>query len=317
MAGHIRVLAVTNHYPSELSPGDTPCIRDQIEALRRLGLEVEVVRIDRTRRRWSYLQVAARLFSSSFRRKRYDLVHAYYGYVGLLARLQFRCPVVVTFRGSDLLSRRNRRLGLAIARMVDGVIVMSAEMQRASRRADARIIPFGVDLERFAPCPRERARRELGLPVEGSLVLFPWDPSRPEKRFDVAQAAVEELKRERANVRLLTLWNETPETVAKYMNACDALVLVSDREGAPMAVREALACRLPVVSVDVGDVRRVIGDVDGCHICRQDVGDVAQKLRVVLDRGERLARSAMPDVKRSAEEVIEVYEAVLGRGRGT
>ena len=316
MARAIRVLAVTNHYPSEAAPGDVPCIRDQVQALRRRGVDVEVVRIDRSRRRRSYLEVACGLLSSSFRRKRHDLIHAYYGYAGLLARLQVTHPVVVTFRGSDLLSARNRRIGPAVARLVDGVIVMSAEMRRVSRREDARIIPFGVDLEVFRPSPTQRAKADLGLPPDEKLVLFPWDPTRPEKRFDIAHAAVEKLRQERGDVRLVTIQHEPPGVVSRYMNACDALVLVSDREGAPMAVREALACSLPVVSVDVGDVREVIEGVEGCFICRRDADDVAGKLELALELPRRLdgPPSSVKGVTDAAEDVIEVYEAVLGTG---
>jgi teichuronic acid biosynthesis glycosyltransferase TuaC len=315
-AGGLRVLAITNHYPSETSPGDAPCIRDQIEALRRRGIEVDVLAIDRARRKRSYLGAAARSILSTFGRKRYDLVHAYYGYAGLVARLQVRYPVVVTFRGSDLLSRRNRRIGPAVARMVEGVIVMSAEMKRASGRHDARIIPFGVNVDMFAPSSRERARAELGLHARGKLVLFPWDPARPEKRFDVAAAAVETLRQEQ-DVRLIDIRDEPPAVVSRYMNACDAMVLVSDREGAPMAVREAVACGLPVVSVDVGDVREVITNVDGCFLCKQEAEEVANKLRLALrvsrtrDRPPRTVK----DVGSVADEVMQVYAAVLGGGR--
>lgn len=314
----MRVLAVTNHFPTQERQGDTPCIRDQILTLRSLGIDVEVLQIDRRRKRASYLAVAWRLFLTSFRRKRYDLIHAYYGYAGLLARLQVKVPVVVTFRGSDLLSRRNRLIGPMVARWAAGVIVMSEEMRRVSRRADAQIIPFGVDLELFRPQPMGRCRVDLGLPLGDKLVLFPWDPGRPEKRFDVVKAAVERLQQDPGAVRLLTVWDEPPETIVKYMNACDALVLASDREGAPMAVREAIACNLPVVSVDVGDVRQVIGDIEGCYLCRQDAGDLAQKLRMALDRGHRLDAAPMArnlDVRRASERVIEVYDRVLGKGR--
>lgn len=316
MGRRMRVLAVTNHYPSEASPGDAPCIRDQIQAMRRRGIEIEVARIDRSRRKRSYLGVASRLMLTSFHRKRHDLIHAYYGYAGLLARLQFGRPVVVTFRGSDLLSSRNRRIGPAVAGVVEGVIVMSAEMQRVSRRPDARVIPFGVDLKLFSPSSRERARSELGLPSDEKLVLFPWDPARAEKRFDIARAAVERLRQEQRAVRLITIRDEPPEMVSRYMNACDALVLVSDREGAPMAVREALACNLPVVSVDVGDVREVIEGVDGCFLCRRDADDVAEKLRHAVTPPRRLdgLPSTIKDVTVAAEEVINVYEAVLAEG---
>ena len=310
----LRVLAVTNHYPTETLPGDAPCIRDQVRVLRELGVDVDVLYLDRSRRRASYLAMAWRLFRLTFERRRYDLVHAYYGYAGLLARLQLRVPVVVTFRGSDLLSRRNRRIGPVVARSARAVIVMSEEMRRASGRADAHVIPFGVDPALFRPSASAQARAELGLALDRRLVLFPWNPARPEKRFDLVTEAVAKLQAERGDVELITLWEAPPETVVKYMNACDALVLASDREGAPMTVREALACNLPIVAVDVGDVRAVIGDVTGCHLCHQDARDLAEKLGRVLDAGRRLDAAHLArglDAQAASRRVLEVYRGVL------
>jgi glycosyltransferase involved in cell wall biosynthesis len=316
MTHKIRVLAVTNTYPTDETPGDTPCIRDQILALRDRSVDVAVLRVDRCQRRLSYVKAAKRLFMMTFQPRRYDLIHAYYGHSGLVARLQFAYPVVVTFRGSDLLGRKDGAIGKVVARLVDGVIVMSEEMKRVAGRSDARVIPFGVNRSLFAPYPLKQARSELGLPLDDRLILFPWDPARPEKRFDLVEEAVRILRSKRERVRLLVVFDRPHHVVAKHMNACDAIVLASDHEGSPMAVREALSCNLPIVSVDVGDVRQVIGDVDGCYLCRQEAGDLAQKLGWVLDRGERtdgalVAR--MMDTASSAEQVIAVYKSMLNR----
>ena len=320
MTGTLRVLAVTNTYPTGQTPGDTPCIKDQITALRAWGVDVDLLHINRSHGKLnSYAGAAWRLFLTSFQGRQYDLIHAYYGHCGLLARLQFRYPVVVTFRGSDLLSRKDGAIGRMVAGVVDGVIVMTEEMKRAAKRKDAHVIPFGVNSDLFTPYPMAQARRELGLSLSDKLVLFPWDPARPEKRFDIVQEAVRIVREEREGTRLVVVFDEPHEVVAKYMNACDVMVLASDYEGAPMAVREAIACGLPIVSVDVGDVRQVIGDVENCHLCQREAGDMAEKLRQVLNRGKgtegRRRKRKGIEAAWAAEQVISVYKLVLDKRR--
>lgn len=95
----------------------------------------------------------------------------------------------------------------------------------------------------------------LGLPSDGRVALFVGDPARPEKRYWLAQKTVNLLV-SRIQVELIVASSGPYEQVPLYyMNACDALLLTSSHEGSPNAVKEALACNLPVVSVDVGDVR--------------------------------------------------------------
>lgn len=310
----LRILAVTNTYPTAEMPGDTPQIRDQVEALRERGVRVDVLHVDRHKGKWTYAQAAWQIFSLSFQPRRYDLIHAYYGHCGILARLQPRYPVVVTFLGSDLLHRRDGRIGKAAARWADRVIVQSEEMKDAANRVDAHIIPFGVNLDLFSPYPLEDARRELGLGVDEKLVLFPWDPGRPVKRFDLVQEAIGILQRTHKQVRLIPVFDQPHEMVAQYMNACDVMVLASDHEGSPMAVREAMACNLPIVSVDVGDVRQIIGTTDGCHLCRREPAEIAEGLSLALERESRTwgalaVRQA--DAAWGADQVMRVYQSVL------
>src|SRR5207248_2664939 len=81
-------------------------------------------------------------------------------------------------------------------------------------------------------------------------------------------------------------------------NACDALVFTSMQEGSPNAVKEALACDLPVVSVPVGDVAQRIGGVAGCELCPDEKPEsIAAALERVLRRGIRAAgRAAVQDL---------------------
>ncbi len=319
MTENLRVLVITNTYPTAEKPGDSPQIRDQMEALRARNVAVDVWYVDRYRGKWSYAKTAWRVFLLSFQKKRYDLVHAYYGHCGLLALLQRAYPVVVTYLGSDLLSRSDGLVGKAVARFAGGIIVQSEEMKRVSRRGDALILPFGVNLDLFKPYPVENARRELGLSPDEKLVLFPWNPARPVKRFDLIQEAVQLVRRRYERVNLVAVFDQPHEVVARYMNACDAMVLASEHEGSPMALREAMACNLPIVAVDVGDVRQIIENIAGCYLCKREPADIAEKLCLVFERGGRTSGAQavrQADADWGAEQLLPFYRRILGGRQG-
>ena len=53
----------------------------------------------------------------------------------------------------------------------------------------------------------------------------------------------------------------------------DILVLTSYFEGSPNIVKEAISCGLPVISVDVGDVKEQIDGIDNCQNYHNDKFD--------------------------------------------
>jgi len=177
------------------------------------------------------------------------------------------------------------------------------------------VIPCGVDLERFRPMDASEARSRLNLPAGAKLVLFAA-AMRPEKRFDLVQEAFALVERQLPEAQLVVVSNQPPELVPIYMNACDVLVLASRKEGSPQVVKEAMACNLPVVSTATGDVREVIGGVEGCYICAADPQDIADKLAAALAFGRRTdGRKRVEDLsmERVAERIIEAYGQILAR----
>src|SRR5205807_6700881 len=169
------------------------------------------------------------------------------------------------------------------------------------------------------PIPREEARARLGLPLDKRLVLFVGNPAVERKRYPLACEAVDILKRS-LPADLMVAWSGRHREVPVWMNACDVLVFTSMQEGSPNAVKEALACDLPVVSVPVGDVAQRIGGVAGCELCPDDKPEsIAAALERVLRRGIRAAgRAAVQDLdeRRLAQQVIDVYRSVLGARNG-
>lgn len=311
-----RILFVTNDYPTNERPGNSPCVEQQGIALRRLGYEVDVLFINGKETRFNYLKAIFHIFWKTQIRKQYDLIHAHYGYCGVVARFQSRCPVVVTFRGSDVLSKLNRSLSRLVARCVSRIIVMTEQMKHLLGKDDAQVIPYGIDFEVFKPAEQVQVRQTLDLPLKSPLVLFPYDPTRRMKRYDLVKQAIERVKIQFPSVQLVYIYDKPHAVVAKYMNACDALVLASDWEGAPVALREAMACNLPVVSVDVGDVVQIIRNTEGCCICEQNPDDIASKLVKVLETRKRTnGRSAVLefDANKAVADVAKIYQEILGK----
>ena len=310
----MRILFVTNRYPTDEDPGSSPCIEQQRRALQQLGHRVDLVFIQSERSRWEFLKQAFRVFWLAQIKGGYDVVHAHYGYSGLVARAQFRSPVVVTYRGSDVLNRKERPVSRLVAALVDVNAVMTEEMRQVLQRPEAEIIPYGVDFDLFSARDRQEARRELGLPADSPLVLFPYHPNRAEKRFDLVERSIELLKQRFPTLQLITLFNKPPAVVAAHMAACDAMLLTSDREGAPVAVREAMASGLPVVSVPVGDVPELIAGTEGCYLAERNPEEIAAKLALVLanprrTKGQQAVKGMSTMV--SAARLSEIYQRLV------
>jgi glycosyltransferase involved in cell wall biosynthesis len=258
----MRALVVTNMYPSPDHPARGRFVRDQVEALRRLdGVEVEVDAFEGGSPR-AYVR-AARLLASRRRGQRYDIVHAHFGltaWPALAVRARARA---VTMHGTDLAHPRSRAITLAALPWVDLAATVSAELagrvpRWATRGRPVAVLPCGVDTDRFRPIARAEARAQLGLHPDDACLLFPADPGRAEKRHDLALAVA-------GDVPLLTLGDVDPERVPLYVNAANAVLVTSDREGFGLAVLEALACDVPVLSTPWGVAPEALAGVDGAY----------------------------------------------------
>jgi teichuronic acid biosynthesis glycosyltransferase TuaC len=313
----VNVLFVTNMYPSPERPAFGAFVWQQAEQLRQLGHRVDVVNILGFRSKLNYLTGALDVIRAT-RQRAYDIVHAHYGLSAFPAWFRVRPPLVITLHGSDVLgSRLQSCLSHVIWRFADSVIVVSEEIRN---KIPGIVIPCGVDLKVFRPHDRDQARSRLGWPKDKFLILFPFDPARRVKRYDLAQAAVEQLKQEGVDAQLLPVFSvENTEMPWRY-SAADAMILCSDSEGSPTSVKEALACNLPVVVTDVGDLPEILRGVVGSRICTQNVNDIACNLRAVLamsSSGAFQGRQSMEryDQARTVQKIVDVYENVLRRRR--
>ena len=239
-----------------------------------------------------------------------------------------RLPLVVTFRGSDLLGTvddktgGHRKIGALhqllsrlVARRADAVIVVAEHMKRhLPASIDAHVIPSGLDLKFFHPTDKRTARERLGLPQDEKLVLFVGRPNHGRKRVHLAEQALEILNRS-LPAKLVVAWRVPHSDIPLYMSACDALVFTSMQEGSPNVVKEALACNLPIVSVAVGDVDERLQGVEGCELCADDdPATIAAALERVLRRGSRSnGRETVLELDENVttQRVIGIYRTIL------
>jgi glycosyltransferase involved in cell wall biosynthesis len=321
----MKVLLATAIYPTEDKPAFGSFVKCQERFLRGAGIEVDVLVLRGSNRKLIYLKG---IYELRQRLEGVSLVHAHYAYVGFVARTQWKVPVVVTYHGDDALgtyteagaiSRKSRIIAAGcrnLARCCDAVIVQSAQMAARFTCGNVHIIPHEVDLDLFRPTERNIARAELNLSPDRRYILFAADPAVAVKRFSLAQAAVELLRRGRPDVELIVLHKATQERLAMYMSACDALVFSSYQEGSPNIIKQAMACNLPIVATDVGDVREVIGRTEGCYICPAAAEPFAQRLESIVDSPFRTeGRHAVQHLSGPivAQRILRLYEEVLRR----
>ncbi len=319
----MRVLFVTNLWPYPERPWHGVFVRNQADGLRAAGVDIDVLAMKGHGSDFEYVRGAWRALGLNLRGG-YDVVHAHYGHSGVVARLQLRAPLVISYHGSDLMGKptetgpatRRSMVEVAVfrqlARVSAATITMSNRMSAVLPRpclARNQVIPTGVDLDRFAPGDRAAARRELGWPEHEPAVVWVGNPNRPLKNLALAEAALDQMP----GARLRVGWEVPPEKIPLWLQAADVLLLTSRSEGSPTVVKEAMASELPVVSTDVGDVAERLDGLPGCAIVPEDPAAVAAAVGRALDHGpvpEARRAIAAHSEEATARRIVAVYERV-------
>jgi teichuronic acid biosynthesis glycosyltransferase TuaC len=308
----LRVLIVANMYPSPSRPSFGVFVADQVAALRATGeVEVEVFHWDAQGRPWRYGLAALEL---ALTRLDADVVHAHYGLSGVVAlAAPRRIPLVLTVHGRDCQHPVVKRLTGLVARRAAAVVAVSEELAQRCPFPVAAVIAPGVDLEQFRPLPRHEARARLGLDagLARRLIVFPADPQRREKRFADARELVERLAATGLDLELRAVFGRPRAEMPLWLNAADAVVITSEREGYGLACVEALACDVPVLSTPVGVAPSLLDGLDGCLCASFDAARWGAHLKTVLALDEpRVAGRAVAETQslpETARRTLQLY----------
>jgi len=250
-----------------------------------------------------------------------QVIHAHFGTVTALfaACAAPSRPLVITFRGSDLnvspslRSVAGHMLSQIAALRAGRIVCVSRQLRERLwwRRSSVSVLPSGVDPDVFCPEPRSAARGRLGWGDDARVVLFNAGHDPVNKRLDLAQDAVKLTQGLLTRVRMEVLDGTTPPgRVPELLNAADCLLLTSDREGSPTVIQEALACNLPVISVDVGDTVERLRGVSCSAIVPREAAAIAGELARVLGtptRSDGRRKVAEFSAQRIAGELSRIY----------
>lgn len=294
--------------------GISPIVKNQGESLKQNGIDLYYFTI-KGKGINGYLKNIP-ILKKYLKNYNYDIIHAHYSLSAIVATLSGAKPLVVSLMGSDIY-----RYGISKKVIKyfnkskwDKTIVKTDNMKKYLNINDAIVIPNGVDLNKFEFIQRENAINFTGFEKSKKHILFMSNPDRPEKNFNLAQQACDLLNDK--NIDLHTIYNIPHDKIPYYYYSADLLLFTSLSEGSPNVIKEAMACNLPIVSTDVGDVKEIIGDTEGCFICSYDPKDVADKIKIALDYGKRtngreqIIKLGL-DSDSIAKKIIKVYEEVV------
>jgi teichuronic acid biosynthesis glycosyltransferase TuaC len=324
----MKILTVTNMWPSASRPFWGVFIKSQVDSLVAAGIDSTLYEIEGWRSTAEYFH-AMRRIPRLAREIGADLVHAHYGYSGAAA-VGVDVPLVVSFCGDDLLARPDGGGGYTLksralvhlsrraAHRADAVIVKSEEMRRVIPEVpDVQVIPNGVDISRVKRV--ESARQALGWRPEQKVLLFAANKDEPRKNFPLALAVERRLRDRGVDVRLEYMFGEPHAKIIQAMSAADVLLLPSFHEGSPNAVKEAMAVGLPVVAAPCGDCPELLRDVHPSAVAERNEYAFTEATARVLaansrSNGREVIESSLT-LEKIAQRVIGVYERALLRRR--
>jgi teichuronic acid biosynthesis glycosyltransferase TuaC len=318
----IRVLFVFSNKKEKLI---NPFIKSQGDSLRINGVDIEYFPLVGRGFKGYYRSISA--LKKKLASGRYQILHAHYGLIGIIAFLAKRNEkLVVSFMGDDLIGSVNTKGSHTISSKIfarinrffayhifDFNIVKSRNLYNHIPKAShIEIIPNGVDFSVFYPVKKTLARQQLNIKEGCKLLLFASNPSRLEKNFTLAKTAFDTLSLE--NSELKTVSNLTQDKLNLFYNAADVLLLTSYHEGSPNVIKEAMACNCPIVSTDVGDVKEMMNGINGCEVCSFEYADVAKRIIKVISFGKRTKgrdKVVHIEINTIAMKLIVIYKNLL------
>lgn len=314
----MRILHITNNFPTLNFPIFGIFIKEQIESLNNLGAENEVFFINsREEGKGAYLRSLGKLHRL-LKQNRYDIIHCHHSFSGVIFILSARW-----YKTKRLLSYQSdprNEGGLLLFRILylffDKIILKNKP--KDADKSKIVYLPNGVNTSFFVPMDRNQCKDKLGLNKSKRYILFMDSYNRrPCKRIDRYSETLSILREKYQHVDLepLVLTNTARNLIPAYINASDLHLLTSDFEGSPNSVKECMACNIPVVSTPVGNVSDLLQEVEGSFVSKSfsseelaELSDRSLRHELVNSR-DSLAQKGL-NIETVARRLLNLYVGI-------
>lgn len=325
---NLHVLVVSNHKSTRKNnPSGAIFIDRQIKSLQNAGIKITEFDLGIRYNPFSLIKKIIS-FWRAIAKTNPDIVHARYGTIVAMISVISWKSTIITFNGSDVLhgatiSRFRAFFGIFLSNFAslfaNKIICVSPEIYQSLWwcKSKSIVIPDGIDVSIFCPKSTEQARSELGADRDASIVLTNVARDPQLKGINFVEKVLETVRKELPNAQLILLDGSIPpDSVPTYLQAADLLLCASKREGSPNIVKEAMACNLPIISTDVGDVAERLENVSQTKVLPRDVklfSDWAVKFLREKKRANSFDKIQHLSLENIAKRVVEVYGKALDR----
>jgi glycosyltransferase involved in cell wall biosynthesis len=297
-------------------------VKEQVDALEKyFGVSFDIFNLQKypsiLRYTFAQLILLVKVATSNYKN-----IHIHYAISGLfLLFYKPKANVIITFHGSDILvgdgswkKKMQTFLSKMLAKRADKIIVVSKEMidSFSVSKDKISVIPCGINVDFFS----ENSKSVNASEDSFRYIIFPSNPERKEKNFSMFQDIINGVRKELPDldIRVVYFKNKSREQIKEHLYTSDCLILISISEGSPQVIKEAMACQLPIVSVNVGDVKFVLDKVDEAYVFdHRNISDYIVAVVSILIRRPK-SSNALNKLKEIqldnysiAKKVVELY----------
>ena len=315
----MKVLMITSEWPSEKNPNQVPFLVESVNFLEKNNISFKICRV----RTNSIKKIKKSILDiiKLIKKEEFNLVHVHWGY-NFIYGCFLNLPLVTTYHGSDLNIPKSWTIKTLLMAFISristiysdhNIFVNSSLCKPANlNRNKNSIIPMGVNLEKFFPMDKIACREKLKLPLDKKIILFGGNISQPVKRFKLAEEACKDLI---DDFQLITVDYFDYNTIPFFINASDLMLVTSFSEGSPMMVKESLACNIPIVATDVGDIGDLIKGLENCYLIHDIspssiAGKISKCLNSPIKPNGRDRMRAYYSLDFTGKKLIDIYNNI-------